>query len=100
MRKRDDPVIYPAPVCAAGCQKPYEKWCKGCNLVFCLDDLPREKHNCANRDQHPDAATKPEKKPRKMPESTDPAPVVPLADGPDLFGKAAPNGVASSSHTH
>jgi len=100
VRRRDDPIIYPPPMCAAGCQKPYEQWCRGCNLVFCADDLPREKHNCANRDQRPSATVKPKKQSRKMPESPAPAAIVPPVDGPDLFGKPTPNGVASTPHTH
>lgn len=94
MRKRDDPVIYPPPVCAAGCKKPWELWCRGCNLVFCFDDIAREKHNCANRDQHPPAEPKPEKKQRKSPKPKAAPP------GPDLFGTTPPNGVASSPGTH
>lgn len=94
MRRRDDPVIYPPPVCASGCGKGWELWCRGCNLVFCADDIAREKHNCANRDQHPPAAAKPEKKPKKV--SASPEPV----KGPDLFDPQPPNGVASSPETH
>lgn len=100
MRRRDDAVIYPLPVCASGCGKIWDQWCRGCNLVFCIDDLPREKHNCANRDQRPPAAAKPEKKPRKSPApKVAPADPVP-ADGQDLFGKPAPNGIASSVNAH
>ena len=100
MRKRDDPVIYSSPVCAAGCKKPWELWCRGCNLVFCADDAPREKHNCVNRDQRSPAAAKPEKKPKKAPEPPVTAPTPPPPDGPDLFGKVPPNGIASSSSAH
>jgi predicted RNA-binding protein with PUA domain len=32
------------------CEKPYTKWCKGCNLVFCDDHLDRRRHNCKNFD--------------------------------------------------
>lgn len=97
MRKRDDPVIYPPPVCAS-CQKGWELWCRGCCLVFCSDHIAREKHNCANRDQHPPAVPKPEKKRKKL---SKPETVAPDATpGPDLFGPAPPNGVASSPETH
>lgn len=100
MRKRDDPVVYASPVCASGCGKVWEKWCAGCNLVFCAGDLPREKHNCANRDQRAPATAKPEKKPRKAMEPKDIPPATPPPDGQDLFGKVPTNGIASSAKAH
>lgn len=90
-------MIYAAPTCGAGCQKPWEKWCRGCNLVFCDSHIARDQHNCANRDQRPAAAAKPERKAKKSPA---PATEAAKPDGPDLFGKKPTNGVASAPSTH
>jgi hypothetical protein len=98
MRKRDDPEVYSLPLCASDCRKLWEKYCRGCNLVFCADHVEREKHGCANRDQRPPAAAKPEKrvkKPKKPP-ATSPPP----ENGPDLFVPSPSNGVASVPGSH
>lgn len=100
MRKRDEPVIYESPVCAAACKNLWEIWCRGCNGVFCKDHIAREKHNCANRDQRPPVAAKPEKKSKKSPTSGAVPPATLAPEGPDLFGKSTPNGIASLPSAH
>lgn len=98
MRKRDEPEVYSLPVCAASCKNLWEIYCKGCNLVFCADHIEREKHGCANRDQRPPTAAKPERKAKKP--KKPPAAPLPPAKGPDLFEAPKPNGVASAPDSH
>lgn len=52
MRQKEESVIFPPSICALGaftptkCETLYEKWCHGCNLVFCLVHHDPRKHNC------------------------------------------------------
>jgi hypothetical protein len=33
------------------CGKPWEKWCVGCNLVYCAEHVGRDKHECKDLDK-------------------------------------------------
>ena len=52
MRTKEDAFIFPPAVCALGAFTPnkcpvlYEKWCRGCNLVFCRAHVDPVIHNC------------------------------------------------------
>lgn len=45
-QERDRGEVMPAALCACGCGKPWTKWCKGCNLVYCDKHAPNTKHPC------------------------------------------------------
>lgn len=57
MRKRDDPQIYPKATCCVGarCGRPWEVWCRGCNLVYCAAHFDRSLHECPSRDKRSQA---------------------------------------------
>lgn len=46
MRTHDNPLILGPGNCAAGCQLVWEKWCRGCNLVFCANHADPVFHKC------------------------------------------------------
>lgn len=47
MRRRDDPVIIGPALCAAGCGRPWEKWRRKDNLVYCAECLLRKESEVA-----------------------------------------------------
>jgi hypothetical protein len=55
MRTRDEPYLGGSSCCALGaftpnkCPKEYEKWCRGCNLVFCGEHIDPVVHNCREK---------------------------------------------------
>lgn len=52
MRVRDEATIFPLPTCALkaftpqSCSTLWEKWCRGCNLVFCKAHADPKEHVC------------------------------------------------------
>lgn len=88
--------IFPEALCAAGCPTPWEKWCRGCNSVFCVTHVERDQHKCANRDQRPPAAPKPEGRVRKQ----KPAAPAQAPAAADIFSHPPGNGVASKPDAH
>lgn len=46
MRTAPDVSIFPPALCAACRQKPWTKWCRGCNVVYCDDHAERANHAC------------------------------------------------------
>lgn len=79
MRTKQDAFIFPPSVCALGAFTPekclvlYEKWCRGCNLVFCNEHADPFKHNCREKPgiiplfPPINTKTEPEKFPKKEP---------------------------------
>jgi len=86
MRQREEPQVFPATLCAAGCGKPYEKWCRQCNLVYCKEHVDRQRHKCKPDEvrPYPSGRTTPKK---GRADEKPPAP----SRGPDLF-PPQPNG--------
>lgn len=82
------PEIFPPALCAAGCRKVWEKWCKWCNIVFCAAHIERDQHKCRPDEVRP----YPGKKVARVKMLPKPA--------PDLFVPPPSNGVASSPNGH
>ena len=51
MRKHDEPAIYPPALCVAGCGLPWEKWCRGCCLVYCANHAAPAFHKCRSLEE-------------------------------------------------
>jgi len=101
VRVRDEPSIFPQALCCAGCRKPWEKWCRGCNLVYCGDHADRKSHNC-KPDEKRSYPPKEETPPPANQEPSIGSSLAPPAQTSqlDLFGTPPPNGVASPPNAH
>jgi len=96
MSQNRPPETYASPRCAAGCGKIWEKWCRGCNLVYCASDVDPTKHKCKPpevRPYPPVGAVKPEAEPTPSLGVSTPTLAPPAQT--ELFGAPPPNGVAS-----
>lgn len=51
MRRHDEPAIYPPARCVAGCGLLWEKWCRGCNLVYCANHADPAFHKCRSLEE-------------------------------------------------
>ena len=98
MRKRDEPSIYPEALCCAGCRKPWEKWCRGCNLVYCSDHVDRKSHTCKPDEQRP----YPPKEETKVAAPAEEGSTAPpnQTEQLDLFGPVQPKDIASPQNGH
>ena len=58
---------YPPACCACGCGKPWEKWCRHCNLVYAAEHVERALHRCRPEvEAPPPAANDVPKRKRKV----------------------------------
>lgn len=98
MRIRNDPPeVFGVALCGFGfgCGKKWEKWCRGCNLVYCTTHVDMKIHKCKRMDLErgcPGTFGPPEK-PKKMrkpkPEAKDPSCEKPVSP-PTLPSKKDP----------
>ena len=94
MSRNRPPEILGAGLCAFGCRRKWEKWCKGCNLVYCGGHADMKEHNCPRLDLQRGCpgtfgpVEKPKKRAKPKPAvdaSTDGKPLPPTPQGPELF---------------
>ena len=74
--------VFPSAKCAlrafttTTCEVPWEKWCSGCNLVFCGFHAKPESHECRSLREKPPEVIAPTGNGQKPPSDSGPAPVL------------------------
>jgi hypothetical protein len=51
--------LFPPAKCCSGCGTPWEKWCRGCNLVYCVQHAEPKVHVCRSLAEPPKAEPEP-----------------------------------------